>query len=111
MAKEPEPKRVGIFGGLPDFSSYVLTVGNSTFLIGEFINAVISFLIMATVVYFMVVLPVNTLMDRYSPQPEPKPTRECPECLSKIPKAARRCPDCTSQVEPVPDEEELANAR
>src|SRR6185295_12842283 len=46
-----------------------------------------------------VVLPVNKLMDKYHPAPQPAPTKECPECTSKIPKVARRCPQCTAQLE------------
>ena len=63
----------------------------------------LSFLIVATVVFFAVVLPLNTLMKRLNLQPkeEPEPeTRECPECLSDIPVAARRCAFCTSEVVP-----------
>ena len=90
---------IGIFGGIPDFSAWFLTVNGSKFLIGDFINTVLSFLILAAVVYFFVVMPVNTLMDRYKPETEPTPTKECPECLSKIPKLARRCAYCTAQLE------------
>src|SRR3954469_13352327 len=56
---------IGIFGGQPDFSSWVLTVGGARLLIGDFLNALLSFLLLALVVYFFVVLPVNKLMDRY----------------------------------------------
>jgi large conductance mechanosensitive channel len=78
----------------------VITVRGSRFAIGDFVNALISFLLLALVVYFLVVLPVNKLMERYKPEPQPAPTRDCPECTSKIPKAARRCPECTAQLEP-----------
>ncbi|MGH2494025.1 MAG: large conductance mechanosensitive channel protein MscL [Ktedonobacteraceae bacterium] len=69
--------------------------------IGSFINAVISFVIIAAAVYYLVVLPVNTLMARFKPQEapaEPAPTRDCPYCLSSIPAAATRCPQCTSPL-------------
>jgi|SRR5579864_4051780 len=71
--------------------------------IGNFINAIISFLIMAFVIYYFVVLPVNNLVARFKPKevPAPTTTRECPYCLSTIPRQATRCPDCTSQVQPV----------
>ena len=59
-----------------------------------------SFLILAVVIYFLVVMPVSRLMDKYAPTPQPAPTKECPECLSKIPKLARRCAHCTAQIEP-----------
>ena len=67
-------------------------MNNSRFLIGEFINALLSFIVVAAVIYFLVVVPVNRLL------PPPTKTKECPECLSKIPVAARRCAFCTSLV-------------
>ena len=91
---------IGLFGGNPDFSNWVLTVGPGRFLIGDFLNQLIAFLLIALIVYFLVVLPVNKLMERYHPAPEPAPTKTCPECTSKIPQAARRCPECTAQLEP-----------
>src|SRR4051812_30106609 len=92
---------IAAIGGQPDFSAISFTINNSKFLIGDFINSLISFLIIALVVYFFVVLPVNKLMARFKPQvaPAPETTRDCPFCTSKISKAATRCPYCTSQVE------------
>src|SRR5438132_8515958 len=90
---------IGIFGGVPDFSSVFFTVNNSRFLVGDFINALISFLLIALVVYYVVVVPMNRYLDRVRP-PEAVKTRECPECLSKIPLVARRCAFCTSIVPP-----------
>lgn len=95
---------IGVFGGIPDFSAWFVTVNGSRFLIGDFINAVFSFVILAAVVYFFVVMPVNTLVEKYSPETPPAPTKECPECLSKIPKLARRCAHCTAQLEPAAPE-------
>ena len=57
---------------------------------GAVLNALISFMLIAAVIYFLVVVPVNRLMDRYKPEPKPAPTKECPECLSSIPETARR---------------------
>jgi large conductance mechanosensitive channel len=91
---------IGLFGGTPDLSSWAIQVGNSRFLVGDFLNALISFLLLALVVYFFVVLPVNRLMDTYRPEPQPAPTKQCPECTSKIPQPARRCPECSAQLEP-----------
>ena len=91
---------IGVFGGVPDFAALSFTVNSSKFLIGDFINAVVAFLLIALVVYYFVVLPVNRLMalqKRETPPPAPA-TRECPECLSKIPLAARRCAFCTAEV-------------
>ena len=99
---------LGIFGGQPDFAAYTLTVAGARLLIGDLLNALLSFLLIAAVVYFLVVLPVNKLMDRYRPEPQPAPTKDCPECLAKIPEAARRCPQCTAQL--LPPSEEVAVA-
>ena len=101
---------LGAFGGVPDFSSWTVAVGRSSLLIGDFLNALISFLLIALVIYFLVVLPVNRLMERYRPEPQPAPTKECPECTSKIPQVARRCRECTAQLAP-PSEEVAAAMR
>jgi large conductance mechanosensitive channel len=74
-------------------------VGPATFLVGDFLDAVISFLIVATVVFFLVVKPVNYLVSLSHREESPDPTtRKCPECLSEIPIDARRCAFCTSEV-------------
>jgi large conductance mechanosensitive channel len=91
---------IGLFGGQPDFANYVLTVNSARFAIGDFINALISFVLLALIVYFLIVLPVNALMDRFKPEAEPSPTKACPECTTKIPEAARRCPQCAAQLLP-----------
>ncbi len=101
---------IGLFGGNRDVSNLVWTVGNARFPVGDFLNALVSFLLIALIVYFLVVVPVNKLMDKYHPAPQPAPTKECPECTSKIPKAARRCPTCTAQLAP-PSEEAAAALR
>jgi large conductance mechanosensitive channel len=90
---------IGMLGGIPDFSAWAITVNGTRFLIGDFLNTLIAFLLVAAVVYFLVVLPVTKLMDKYRSEPQPAPTKECPECLSKIPQAARRCSHCTVQIE------------
>ena len=91
---------LGAFGGVPDFSALFFTVNTSKFLIGDFINAVLAFVLLAVIVYYLVVLPVERLMDRFAPtSAPPASTRECPFCLSKIPVKARRCAFCTSDVE------------
>ncbi len=90
---------IGMFGGIPNFSTWTVTINGSQFLIGDFINAVLAFIIIALIVYFFVVLPLQRLMDRFNPPPPPPETqRDCPYCLSKIPKQASRCPYCTSEV-------------
>jgi large conductance mechanosensitive channel len=90
---------LGIFGGVPDFSALSFSINNSRFLVGEFINAIVAFIILAAIIYFVVVVPINKMMARYQPQePEPQVTRECPECLSKIPVKATRCAFCSTEV-------------
>jgi len=83
-----------------DFSSIKFTVNGSVFLIGDFINAAISFLLIAAAVYFFVVTPVNMLVARMrkSPAPADPTTKKCPECLSEIPIDARRCAHCAQPV-------------
>src|SRR5215210_7282428 len=102
---------LGIFGGQPDFSSWVLPVGGARLLIGDFLNTLLAFVLLALVVYACVVLPVNKLMAKYKPEPQPAPTKECPECTHKIPRVARRCPQCTAQLEPPSPEVEEAMRR
>lgn len=86
--------------GKPDFSALVFEVNGSKFLYGDFINALISFLLIAGAVYFFVVLPINTLVQRFRKAPAtPDPTtKKCPECLSEIPIDARRCAHCAQPV-------------
>ncbi len=86
--------------GKPDFSSIGFDVNTTHFPIGDFINAVVSFLLVATAIYFFVVVPVNSLMARVKrgeTPPDPT-TKKCPECLSEIPLAARKCAYCTSAL-------------
>lgn len=88
---------LGIIGGKGAFGGRTFTIHNSVFAYGDFINALIAFLIMAAVVYYLVVVPFTALLDRYKKEPEPDaPVRECPECLSSIPAAATRCAFCTA---------------
>jgi large conductance mechanosensitive channel len=86
--------------GKPDFSAIVFTVNGSVFALGDFINALISFLLVAAAVYFFVVTPVNMLVARMrkAPAPADPTTRKCPECLSEIPIDARRCAQCGQPV-------------
>ncbi|HYU72234.1 MAG TPA: large conductance mechanosensitive channel protein MscL [Ktedonobacteraceae bacterium] len=85
--------------GLSDASTTVYTGGTLRY--GHFINTVLSFLILALVIYFFIVRPVNALMDRFKPRPAATPTtRECPYCLSTIPLKATRCAYCTAQLPP-----------
>ena len=86
--------------GQPNFSHLVAHVHGGALTYGNFLNAVISFLIVAAVIYFGVVLPVSRLMARFhkAPPSVPPATKTCPECLSDIPAAAKRCSHCTQLV-------------
>ncbi|MBA3912727.1 MAG: large conductance mechanosensitive channel protein MscL [Acidobacteriales bacterium] len=83
--------------GKPDFSAIVFTVNGSIFAVGDFINALISFLLVAMAVYFFVVTPVNALMARFHPAAAAT-TKPCPECKMEVPTGARRCGFCTSVI-------------
>jgi large conductance mechanosensitive channel len=90
---------IAAVAGKPDFSAIQFTINGSKFPIGDFVNAIISFLIIATAVYYMVVLPVNALVSRARKEPPADPTtKKCPECLSEIAIGARRCAFCTTQL-------------
>jgi large conductance mechanosensitive channel len=90
---------IAAIGGKPDFSALSFTVNKSTFRYGHFINAIIAFLILAAVIYFLVVVPINKLMQRYKPTAEePVPTKDCPRCLSSIPERATKCAFCTADL-------------
>ena len=90
---------IAAIGGRPDFSGLTFTIHRSHFLYGAFVNALISFVVIAAVVFFLVIKPVNALMARRRTEPPvDATTRPCPECLSEIPIAARRCAFCTSEV-------------
>jgi large conductance mechanosensitive channel len=89
------------FGGQPDFSTLSFSINGSHFFYGDFINAIITFVILAAIIYYLVVLPVGALLDRYKPSPdEPTPTHDCPHCLSSIPEVATVCAYCTRDVVP-----------
>ena len=89
---------IGIPGKI-NFSEITYTVNGSKFLVGDFINTLISFVLIAFVVFFFIVRPVNWLVARRKAESAPEPdTRECPLCLSKIPIKATRCAFCTADV-------------
>ncbi|MBE1563568.1 large conductance mechanosensitive channel protein MscL [Nonomuraea africana] len=91
---------ISAFGGLPDFSSLTLTVGEAQFKYGNFLNALVSFLIIAAVVYFLIIKPYTHFKEARE-EKEEATHRECPACLSEIPKAASRCSHCCVEVAPV----------
>lgn len=86
--------------GQPNFGSLSQHIGKANFTYGLFLNALISFLLISAVIYFMVVAPVSRLLAMFDRKKEAT-ERECPQCLSQIPVKARRCMYCTSEVPPV----------
>jgi len=93
---------IAAIAGKRNFAAIIFPINGSIFLVGDFVNALISFVLIAAAVYFFVVVPVNAIMARARRgQAPPDPTtKQCPECLSTIPIQARRCAFCTSVVNP-----------
>ena len=90
---------IAAIGGEPNFDALAFTVNGSRFAYGDFLNALVTFLMVAAVVFFLVIKPINALMDLLRTEPDVEsPTRPCPECLSQIPCDASRCAFCTSEV-------------
>jgi large conductance mechanosensitive channel len=85
--------------GKPDFSSIGFKIRDTPFPVGDFINSIVTFLLIAGAIYFFVITPVNALLARMHKEPPAAPTtRKCPECLSEIPIEARRCAHCAQLV-------------
>ncbi|MFZ0218158.1 MAG: large conductance mechanosensitive channel protein MscL [Candidatus Dormiibacterota bacterium] len=94
---------IAAIGGQPDFSTLSFTLNKSKFLYGDFIDALIAFVVLAAVVYFFVVRPFSSFAARFTPAPEPEPAmRDCLHCLTQIPAAATRRAHCTSELTPAP---------
>jgi large conductance mechanosensitive channel len=90
---------IAAIGGKADFSALSFTINNSKFLYGDFINLVVSFVIIAAVIYFFVVMPYTALMARAKKEPPADPTtKRCPECKSEVPIDAKRCAFCTQPL-------------
>jgi large conductance mechanosensitive channel len=100
LVKDVLTQVISAIVGKPDFSGVVFKLNGTPIYIGNFLNATISFLIVASVVYFGVVLPINTLMAHIKKPGPPPPvtTKKCPECLSDIPLEAKRCAFCGQPV-------------
>jgi large conductance mechanosensitive channel len=101
LVKDLVTPLIAAIGGKPDFSNLAFTINGSRFAYGDFINALISFVIVAAVLFFFVIKPVNALLARRRTEPPvDEEIRTCPECLSEIPVAARRCAFCTVPLTP-----------
>lgn len=100
LVKDMITPLIGAIGGKHDFSRLTFDINGSKFMYGDFLNAVISFLLIASVVFFFVVQPVNKLLTiaAKSKDTEEPTTKKCPECLSEVPKDATRCKFCTSKL-------------
>lgn len=92
---------IAAIGGKPDFSNLTFTINHSQFLYGDFINNVISFVLVAAVIFFFVVKPTNHLMAKLGRLPQETPLRPCPECESDVPETAKRCAFCTAAITPL----------
>jgi len=87
---------IAAIGGKPDFASLYFTINNSKFLYGDFLNSLLAFVLIAAVIFYFVVLPINALVARSRKEPPADPTtKKCTDCLSEIPIAAKRCAFCT----------------
>ena len=86
---------IALIVGEPDFSGLTLTISDTVFTYGLFLNSLISFISIAAAIYFFVVVPINRMKG-----PAEVSTRDCPECTTEIPLAAKRCPSCTAQITP-----------
>jgi large conductance mechanosensitive channel len=90
---------IAAIGGKQDFAALHFTINHSAFLYGDFLNKLITFLAIASVIFFLVIAPLNALIARARTEPPADPTtKKCPECLSEIPAEAKRCAYCTSVV-------------
>jgi large conductance mechanosensitive channel len=86
--------------GKPDFGALHFTINSAVFPYGDFLNAVISFVIVAAVIYYLVVAPVQKLLALRKPAEAAPAVMSCPECLSEIPTGAKRCKFCTAVIAP-----------
>ena len=91
---------IAALGGNPDFSNLKFTINNSQFLYGDFLNALISFLIVSSVIFFLIITPMNALVSRTHKEKKPADptTKKCPECFSEINIKATRCAFCTAEI-------------
>ncbi len=102
---------LALVGGTPNFAGLTFKVGRVTFTYGAFLTDVLSFLIAALVVYYVMVLPVSRLIQLFE-RNHAATQRDCPECTMSIPVAARRCPQCTAEITPATEQpRQMASGR
>lgn len=91
---------IAVLVGKPDFSAIIYEVNGTKFPVGDFLNAVVAFLLVAAAIYYIVIMPMNAINARVNaPEPTAPPsTKTCPECISEVPVAAKRCAHCTSAL-------------
>jgi len=94
---------LALIGGKPNFNTLAFTIGKSRFAYGAFLTDVLSFLIAAVVVYFVIVVPVSRALKLFQ-KDQAATERDCPECTMSIPLAARRCPECTAEIVPATEQ-------
>jgi large conductance mechanosensitive channel len=87
---------IAAVAGKPDFSRLGFTINHAHFAVGDFVNAIIAFTLDALVIYYLIVVPIRTLVERLTPPPQVLAQKTCPECLMEIPQDARRCRYCTT---------------
>ncbi len=102
---------LALVGGTPNFAGLTFKVGRVTFTYGAFLTDVLSFLIAALVVYYVMVLPVSRLIQLFE-RNHAAIQRDCPECTMSIPVGARRCPECTAEIAPATEQpRQMASGR
>jgi large conductance mechanosensitive channel len=94
---------VAAIGGKANFENLYFSVHGSKFLYGDFVNVILTFIVIAAVIFFLVVKPTNAILGRLGRLPKEIPVGTCPQCLSDVPMGATRCMYCTSELEPLPE--------
>jgi large conductance mechanosensitive channel len=100
LVKDLVTPLIGAIGGQPDFSNLTFTLNDSKFMYGDFLNALISFLLIASVIFFFVVKPLNTIIERSkrNKTTDDPTTKKCSECFSEVNIKATRCAFCTASL-------------
>ncbi len=99
LVKDLVTPLIGAIGGKADFAGLTFTINKSKFFYGDFLNLLITFLIVSAVIYFLVVVPFSKLLERFKPTPDaPAPVQDCPHCMSSVPQAATVCAFCTRDI-------------